>query len=155
MKRTLVTALVLLSIGFLAAGTYIKQGRFIMEDCDNNLEAFDFSLGQVVRTPRDKGTRITTMQGHFIWDKYNKGIGIGTTDPSWKNIKDLGAMSLASVTTVTPLGFEYVVPLIEGHVYCIRTRAYNYALVRLIRYLDNGKKAEFEWKYNINGGLAF
>ena len=154
MRRIFCLIFMIISGLIFAGSSYIKQGKFIMEDFDDNQEAFDFNIGEVVRTPRVKGQRLVAMKGHFIWDRYNGGIGIGTSDSRWKNVKDLGAMSISSVNSVTPLGFQYYVPLIVGHVYCIRTKAYNYAIVRLIRYTKD-KKAEFEWRYNYNGGLTF
>lgn len=155
MRRLLIVLLLLVVFIIIGNAQYVRQGTCIIEDVDDNYEAFDLNLGKVVRTPKIKGERRISLLGDFIWDKYSEGIALGTTDSRWKNVKDLGGQPLASVKSITPLGFAFHVPLVVGHVYCIRTKGYNYALVRLIRFLDNGKKAEFEWKYNYNGSLIF
>ncbi len=149
-----VLSVLLFSISLLA-GSYVKSGTMILEDLDLNYEAFDFDTGKVLKSTSEQVFKKKIMLGDFSWDKYDTGVAILTTDQVWKCVKDLGKKNINDVKSVTIDGFKYKEEIVFGHVYCVRTKQFNYGLVRFVGYQNNKTKISFEWKFNYNGGVTF
>ena len=136
--------------GGLSPDTGIHSGSSTLRDYDLTSEdpiyAFDFSQGKEITE--------TGPTGDFVFDDGNLGGEIFQV-PEWVFlvIRDMGTVSLESITQAPESGYTYGANNILNHAYCIKTMEGNYAKMKVKSV--NVDRMSFDWVYQGNGSRNF
>ncbi len=136
--------------GGLTPNNTISSGTSTLRDYDsiseNPIYAFDFSQGKEITE--------TGPTGDFVFDDGNLGGEIfQIPEFTFLVIKDMGTVSLESITQAPESGYNYDARNILNHAYCIKTMEGHYAKIKIKSV--NVERMGFDWVYQSNGSRNF
>lgn len=136
--------------GGLSPGSTISSGSSTLRDYDsiseNPIYAFDFSQGKEITE--------TGPTGDFVFDDGNLGGEIfQIPELTFMVIRDMGTVSLESITQAPESGYTYGANNILNHAYCIKTMEGHYAKIK-VKSVDV-ERMGFDWVYQSNGSRNF